>query len=148
MIDLIIPACGSAFVTGGCGVLMFFLQRNEKKRQEEELKKAEAREKEAEEMKEWQERVENKMDVITKCIEKTKEATRASLHDRLKWECERIILQEYRTPNDGRNLTYMFKGYEGIDGNSIIEDLFTEAMKQPIKPKERGYNERKSLPAS
>ena len=60
-------------------------------------------------------------------------ASRASLHDRLKWECKRIIKQGYRTTADSKNLRYMFDGYTGINGNSIIDDLFTEAMKNPIR---------------
>lgn len=69
-------------------------------------------------------------------------ALRASLHNSLKQETERIIKQGYRSMDDSRNLQYMFEPYCAIKGNSIIEDLYSHAMAMPIKEsKERSKHE-------
>ncbi len=69
----------------------------------------------------------------TKQFRAISKATRASLHDRLKWESIRIIEQGFRTSADSKNLIYMYEGYDELNGNSIIEDLYSNAMATPIK---------------
>lgn len=64
------------------------------------------------------------------------QGVRAGLHDRLKQSCKYHIELGYCSISDRKNLKYLFDAYIKLNGNSIIEDLYSRAMALPIMEEE------------
>lgn len=54
---------------------------------------------------------------------------------RLEVDLTAIIKRGYRTSDDTRRITALFKSYQSLGGNGYIEDLFNQFMKLPLKEK-------------
>ena len=52
---------------------------------------------------------------------------------RLEVDLTAIIKRGYRTSDDTRRITALYKSYQSLGGNGYIEDLFKQFMKLPLK---------------
>lgn len=66
-------------------------------------------------------------------IAKIARGTKTTESYRLEIDMKAAILEGYRTSDDTRRITALFKSYKELGGNGYIEDMYKQFMKLPLK---------------
>lgn len=66
-------------------------------------------------------------------IAKIARGTKTTESYRLEIDMKAAILDGYRTSDDTRRITALFKSYKELGGNGYIEDMYKQFMKLPLK---------------